>query len=793
MNGNTEDTSFLDILADVADHERPLKVENKTNGDRGEQTSEGVGSGSVQGNYKREDSGASAIQVDTTDEDLMSLFPAHPPELPVDEIMEHPPVPLTETEEQELAALFADHPPHTLAPSLPSSGGGSDPGSFPIDFHVSTAAHQPPPNIRTHSSAAATAIKAPSVHCPSSTLASLPTPAGGVRPPVRPMQRSNSNLANPPPPHIPIIPNLAPRPSPSPQTPQSKATNSFRPANSAPPARPTNPSLPITSAPPPPLGSSPGPTQLLQNLLKQVHPDRHPEFLDLYRQLQMKQLNNEQFLDRAKEMLTVSSRTVNLPIMSRTPSSSGLLRLPLNSPSASVAPALDDMRKRQAESIYNMNPAKRPRPEPIQSGRVSMQMNRGPSTPGTPTHTVMSPGPMSGSFTYRPQNTPAYNANNRVNNAPFTPAPAPRAPAEIDPTKLDVQSMMDVTSYTGVNIREEEDNIMSLMPMTGGYQYGASRVKSQSFLNIAALRRKIELIARKHKLVRVEEDLLNYIALATEERMRDIMDQTVLAAKHRTGLLHETFIDEERERLEKHRSGLPGGEDALELIVVKKDDVRKQLTTLERRERDEERKIRSKRNLGENGEPISEGGAAAEGGTVGGAKTGGVGGRDPEGATPKKKKKSAKDKDMPEEIKMKLANQAVMAAIGGTPMKSWMLGGAGKGGATPGSAGGGSGGATGSSSGGGGTNSGNVGSTSSPLLRTSTSSSRRKSKGDGLTPLPPGYSTTTASRLPGAGRRNAASDQAMRRVTLKDVLFTLENDMTMTKSPLIAKWWPNVT
>src|SRR5690349_4565901 len=93
-------------------------------------------------------------------------------------------------------------------------------------------------------------------------------------------------------------------------------------------------------------------------------------------------------------------------------------------------------------------------------------------------------------------------------------------------TKLDVNSMLDVTSYAGVDLREEEER---LIPTSTPYFYTPypSRTKEQSFLTLPALRSKILRIAKEHNIpiAHVESDLLPYIALATQERMRDFVER----------------------------------------------------------------------------------------------------------------------------------------------------------------------------------------------------------------------------------------------------------------------------
>jgi hypothetical protein len=82
-----------------------------------------------------------------------------------------------------------------------------------------------------------------------------------------------------------------------------------------------------------------------------------------------------------------------------------------------------------------------------------------------------------------------------------TPASAV-ASNEVDVTKLDVDSMMDVTSYGGVNLKvslfiiqlwkEEEEMMAKLSTLRQKSREGKSKedqIKVQDFLNIAALKK----------------------------------------------------------------------------------------------------------------------------------------------------------------------------------------------------------------------------------------------------------------------------------------------------------------
>ncbi|KAI8909358.1 transcription initiation factor TFIID component TAF4 family-domain-containing protein [Powellomyces hirtus] len=390
------------------------------------------------------------------------------------------------------------------------------------------------------------------------------------------------------------------------------------------------------------------------------------------------------------------------------------------------------MRLKQTQGQqYAQNYGRTPAP-----GRVSQLLTR-------PLQQTMQPGVQ---FRPLPDNIP---------RAGQLPIPA-RAGPEVDASKLDVTDMMDVTSYTGLNMREEEDNMANSILTAPGSQYqipGVSRIKDQSFLNLPALRKKVEAVAQGADVSEVDKDLLPYLALAAQERLRDLLQCMIQAAKHRTGALHERFLQNERELIAK-------GEDALDLQVITRQDPRKVLSALEKKERAQEAKLRAAKTAATQGQGEGADSMDVPGGAGGGDKE--------EGA--KKKRKAIRDKDLPEHIRLERANAALATAIGGAPMKSWMLAG-------------------GSASAG--------GSTSGPLKVVP--SRKRKADGELGTPMsgtkgPPGTAVHNSIRLPGGGLgRKKGGEPVARKVTLKDALFCLEGEHAMTKSLLVYKWWANVT
>ncbi|ORZ20033.1 transcription initiation factor TFIID component TAF4 family-domain-containing protein [Lobosporangium transversale] len=265
--------------------------------------------------------------------------------------------------------------------------------------------------------------------------------------------------------------------------------------------------------------------------------------------------------------------------------------------------------------------------------------------------------------------------------------------------RVNYDNITDVMGYVGVDLKEESDNIMrdndGFSKTSGGD--GQDRTRIQNFVNTKLLKTIVDRIADSHKLENVDTDVIAYLAMATQERLRGLAEQMILASKHRGRSLATApppMYDEEH---------------AMYKVAVSQ-DVKKQLLAIERVEREEETKRKEQiaereRRLAA-GEDLDENGELLRGG-IGGAGGGG-------GSSVKKGKKQKEGgpgvsaRNMTEEARKKVANQTALGFAGGSGRTySWMMGGTG--------ASGGGGGGTGGFG-----NSGNDGGAASPLPSVST-------------------------------------------------------------------------
>ena len=165
-------------------------------------------------------------------------------------------------------------------------------------------------------------------------------------------------------------------------------------------------------------------------------------------------------------------------------------------------------------------------------------------------------------------------------------------------------------------------------------------------------------IGTTHKITKVPEDAVNYLALALRVRLQELVKAMIAAAAHR----HDTQFD--------RPASLYEDDNPMWSIVVRT-DIAKQLAVLERIEREEEMKVRRERK--ERSEL-----AAAQSSNYGSQQNLGDGEMDDEEAMqPKKKKKKegpgVTARNMSEDVRKKMSNAVASQAAGlSTGKYAWM-------------------------------------------------------------------------------------------------------------------------
>jgi len=169
-------------------------------------------------------------------------------------------------------------------------------------------------------------------------------------------------------------------------------------------------------------------------------------------------------------------------------------------------------------------------------------------------------------------------------------------------------------------------------------------------------------ISTQHKVARIPEESVNYLALALRARLQDLISGMVTAAQHRTDA-----------QFDRPASLFEDGAPMWSIVV--RSDVGKQLAALEKIEREEETRVRKERK--ERAELTAAHTAAlaaqANGMGVGGhtADTG----DDMEGSAKKKRKKEGPGvtaRNMSEDVRKKMSNAVATQAAGLGGRYSWM-------------------------------------------------------------------------------------------------------------------------
>lgn len=166
-------------------------------------------------------------------------------------------------------------------------------------------------------------------------------------------------------------------------------------------------------------------------------------------------------------------------------------------------------------------------------------------------------------------------------------------------------------------------------------------------------------IGTQHKITKVPEDSVNYLALALRARLQDLVVAMIAASRHRTEAQYDKTPS-------MYEDGTPMWS------VVIRSDLGKQLAALEKSEREEEMKIRRERK--ERADL-----AAAHAANLAAQASGSAGGMaidEEDGGAPKKKKKKegpgVTARNMSEDVRKKMSNAVASQAAGLGGKYAWM-------------------------------------------------------------------------------------------------------------------------
>ncbi|TFK43978.1 transcription initiation factor TFIID component TAF4 family-domain-containing protein [Crucibulum laeve] len=234
----------------------------------------------------------------------------------------------------------------------------------------------------------------------------------------------------------------------------------------------------------------------------------------------------------------------------------------------------------------------------------------------------------------------------------------------------DIATLNDALGSAGVDLRAEEESLQRTHEQYQHtiYRNQEDRTRKQPqnpTFDTRILGTTMRTAAAQHKVTRVPEEAVNYLALALRARLQDLVENMVAAAHHR----NDTQFD--------RPASLYDDGTAMWSIRVRS-DVAKQLAVLEKVEREEEMRIRRERKERTDMAAAHAATLAAQAGGAGGG--GGMPGADvfdeSEGGAKKKRKKEmgpgVTAKNMSEDVRKKMSNAVATQAAGLGGKYAWM-------------------------------------------------------------------------------------------------------------------------
>ncbi|KAI8989862.1 transcription initiation factor TFIID component TAF4 [Trametes punicea] len=228
----------------------------------------------------------------------------------------------------------------------------------------------------------------------------------------------------------------------------------------------------------------------------------------------------------------------------------------------------------------------------------------------------------------------------------------------------DVATLNDALGSAGVDLRAEEETLQRSNDNYYSYRSYEDRSRKQPAkpnFDTRILGQTMRNIGTQHKVPKIPEDTVNYVALALRTRLQDLVTAMIAAAQHRTDA-----------QFDRAPSAYEDGRPMWTVIV--RADVAKQLAAIEKVEREEEMRIRRERKERLEAAAAAQSSALAQAAGAGSAADGA--GADEEGGPKKKKKKEGPGvtaRNMPEDLRKKMSNAVAKQAAGlGTGKYAWM-------------------------------------------------------------------------------------------------------------------------
>ncbi|PHZ11388.1 uncharacterized protein RHIMIDRAFT_238821 [Rhizopus microsporus ATCC 52813] len=308
-------------------------------------------------------------------------------------------------------------------------------------------------------------------------------------------------------------------------------------------------------------------TTLLDNITSQLPPDRKEKFMQLFRDLQTSTISAAEFMAQAKAILG-QQQYQQLEDLKTKP----MINHHQMQPQQQQQMMEEDQRKRKLNPASNITSPqiKKPKSEHIPMNAINQQMTypmmtpprvptsqppsilpqqqqqQYPIQPNIVTPSLVKPPTPAGP--QQPQQQSPFKAMDAAvlqiptksniavpstSKPPGTAAPTPTSTGG-GGDRVDYEALTDVMGYAGVDLKEEAEHFMKEDASGTVLPDGIDRSKFQDFMNPAMLRDRILKYAKSANIKKIDGDFISYLALATQDRIRTVMENMVRASRHRT-------------------------------------------------------------------------------------------------------------------------------------------------------------------------------------------------------------------------------------------------------------------
>ncbi|PPQ75519.1 hypothetical protein CVT26_012543 [Gymnopilus dilepis] len=282
-----------------------------------------------------------------------------------------------------------------------------------------------------------------------------------------------------------------------------------------------------------------------------------------------------------------------------------------------------------------------------------------PATQST-TQTPARPATTTGQY-----QTSTYNLG--TTTTPATAASTTAASSAGGMDTADIATLNDALGSAGVDLRAEEETLQRSHDTHQPYRAYEDRTRKQPpkpAFDTRILGATMRTIGTHHKITRVPEESVNYLALSLRARLQDLITAMIAASHHRT----DTQFDRPASLYEEDKSPM--------WSIVVRSDVAKQLAVLERIEREEEMRVRKERKeRAEMTAAHTAALAAQANGMAAQAAAAGEAAEETEGGPKKKRKKDGPGvtaRNMSEDVRKKMSNAVATQAAGLGGKYAWM-------------------------------------------------------------------------------------------------------------------------